>query len=57
MKTIRLIIILLLIGIPLYFLLDKNPSDTALMVLPAIYAFIVIIGVYARYFISAKHKE
>jgi len=56
MKTVRFIIILLLIGIPVYFLLDKNPSDMALMILPAIYALIIIIGVYARYFIS-NHKE
>jgi|GEM_PF-1670608 len=53
-KIIRGIIIFLLVGIPVYFLLDKNPSDTALLVLPAVYALIFIVGVYARYFFKSN---
>jgi hypothetical protein len=53
-RIVRIVIILLLIGIPLYFLMDKNPSDQALMVGAGIYALLIIIGIYGRYFGGPK---
>ncbi|MGC8825223.1 MAG: hypothetical protein ACP5PZ_11645 [Bacteroidales bacterium] len=50
MRIIRTIITLLLVGIPLYMLLNKNASAESIMIGALVYAILILVGVYARYF-------
>ncbi|HOK52154.1 MAG: hypothetical protein WHT29_01585 [Bacteroidales bacterium] len=57
MRTINTIIILLLIGIPLYFLFNKNADYQSIMIGAFVYVILIVFGVYARYFIKPPKSE
>lgn len=57
MRTINTIIILLLIGIPLYFLFNKNADYQSIMIGAFVYVILIAFGVYARYFIKPPKSE
>jgi len=57
MKIVRVIIILLLIGIPLYMLFNKTASFQVIIIGASMYSILIIIGVYMRYFSKPPKTE
>ncbi|MGC8824325.1 MAG: hypothetical protein ACP5PZ_06980 [Bacteroidales bacterium] len=57
MKIIRIIILIFLIGIPLYMFFNKNVSYQEIMIGAFIYALLIVVGVYFRYFLKPPQSE